>query len=488
MYLRKKPRYSRRKILFYNWAPFDESINVGGGVSTYLRNLVSEYNALKDWEIFFLSSGWFYSVNSRCFIREMSEGSNENYHFFAVINSPVRAPGILAEDLPAFLEDKKLFHVLLNFIQEQGGFDVIHFHNFEGLTAAVYKLKDYFPETRFIYTLHNYFPFCPQVNLWRNDCGNCFGSEEKAACDECFEFLYGQKRLYKRRVVYYASCMDPGIIKILKKCADFVRISSFRKKDTIRLPLKTGTREAGRLMEQITAFRETNIHGLKYGMDSVLTVSRRTRDIAIAYGLPPEKTILSYIGSPVASIQMGESNADPCDEVFHLIYIGYARNDKGFFFLLDALDSIQAPWTKNIRVTLAARYEGTPPHIPDTLYQRYARITLLNGYRPQDLNVLLQGVHLGVVPVLWEDNLPQVSLELAAHGVPVLASDLGGASELSRSELFRFRGGDKEDFCRKLYHLFINRNLLKQYWTGYKGIPTMRKHMEELERIYSGVK
>ena len=61
-----------------------------------------------------------------------------------------------------------------------------------------------------------------------------------------------------------------------------------------------------------------------------------------------------------------------------------------------------------------------------------------------------------MAPVVWEDNLPQIVIETVAYGVPVPASDFGGASELCSSDAFKFKGGDEERFFEKIDYLRIN--------------------------------
>jgi len=99
--------------------------------------------------------------------------------------------------------------------------------------------------------------------------------------------------------------------------------------------------------------------------------------------------------------------------------------------------------------------------------------------------ILLRNKNLGIIPVLWEDNLPQVAIEMTAYGVPVLASDLGGASELCNSNLFIFRGGDVKDCIDKITYFSDNPDKLDEYWKHYKKLTTMKQHMTEIMEYWS---
>jgi hypothetical protein len=68
-----------------------------------------------------------------------------------------------------------------------------------------------------------------------------------------------------------------------------------------------------------------------------------------------------------------------------------------------------------------------------------------------------------------------------------LASDLGGASELSDNELFKFRGGDLEAFNQKLKFLVNNKEMLPKYFVSKYKLLSIDEHVEMLEQIYGGL-
>jgi hypothetical protein len=46
---------------------------------------------------------------------------------------------------------------------------------------------------------------------------------------------------------------------------------------------------------------------------------------------------------------------------------------------------------------------------------RFRAITLHDGYTHAGLDRVLEGVQLGIVPPIWEDNLPQVAIEMVSR-------------------------------------------------------------------------
>jgi glycosyltransferase involved in cell wall biosynthesis len=119
---------------------------------------------------------------------------------------------------------------------------------------------------------------------------------------------------------------------------------------------------------------------------------------------------------------------------------------------------------------------------------KYRNIRIIDGYTHKTLDAVLEGVNLGVVPVLWEDNLPQVAIEMAARGITLLTSDRGGAQEIGNNPEFVFKAGSKRDFCVKLQRLISGEVSLGAFWSGPTTIRSMAEHTAELMCYYEGTR
>ncbi|AEV84126.1 Glycogen synthase [Actinoplanes sp. SE50] len=120
--------------------------------------------------------------------------------------------------------------------------------------------------------------------------------------------------------------------------------------------------------------------------------------------------------------------------------IGQLKNKKGVRLLLDAL----APGRHDFHLILAGDLEPGMPldgH-PHTILPFQDRYQLLTVYASCDVIAL---------PSFY-DGLPNVALEAAALGIPLLASDAGGLADLVDETIgFRFRAGDPHG-CRSALH------------------------------------
>ena len=467
------------KILYYNWIQFDNKENIGGGVNVYQRNLIDYLTKNTDNEIYFLSSGWKYNpLNKRPYIEQTENIYGNKCKSFEIINSSVMAPAFAIYMYPQmFIEDVSSVEVFDRFIQEQGGFDVIHFNNIEGISINVLKLKEKYPNTKFIVSIHNYQPICPLVQYFQNhNTVICNDYKDGKECLKCSYCLPDKKEYYRRCKKFYNDILK-GKNKILRLFFKLLcKFYKFRSKYFIGSKKSMDSK-------YYALYRKHNVEMLNKYADSILAVSDRVREIMIDYGCNKEKVLTSYIGTKFAENELKHSVANE-NKPFTIAYLGYERIDKGFFFFIDALSKLDRNIAKNINVLLAVsnihskNYEGKLDNFNDVI--------VFNGYTHSALPYILKNVNLGVVPVLWEDNLPQVAIEMVALGVPILCSSFGGASELCKSDLFKFKGADEKDFLEKLTNLAQHPELLQEYWNNHSDLTTMEKHVEELERMYKG--
>lgn len=474
-----------KRILIYNWIPFDETEGKGGGVTVYTNNLISYLIKQKEWDIYFLSSGGVYDINcSHTYIESTNNVFGGLCKSFQVVNSPVLASAKL--NFPyawTCYQDRSMKAVIGKFFRDVGGFEVVHFQNLEGLSLSVLELKAEFPETKFIYSLHNYYLFCPQVMLWKEDSELCEERECGLCCVACMP-----KDVHRRKVIFNQWLTFQR--KKGKCTATLWRIfqglveRGFSVYDKCKAGKVTQTQQK-QLAETFQMFQKKNIEYVNKYVDDVLAVSKRVKELAVHYGIREKKVKVCYIGTEVADQQIGY-NMYPYDGgIFHICYLGYMRKIKGFFFLIDALEHLPDIMAAKLKLTLAVKItdEKVMKRVL-RLKERMHDIAIYDGYSHKELPRILEGVNLGIVPHLWEDNLPQVAIEMKAHGIPILVSHLGGAKELTLSDNFVFHAGNTEEFINKLRTFIEAPTLLDSYWDNAPGLTTMEMHVEDLMKYY----
>ena len=425
-----------------------------------------------DVDVYFLSSGWAYDISKEeCYIRKINNIFGNRCKSFEVVNSPIPAPQDMLFGNPEIaFENDMLKDVIREFIEKYGTFETIHFNNIEGLSLDVLDLKKEFSDTRFVFSLHNYVPICMTGFYFdrfahKNCIPNCTADE----CDKCID--RSKMRNYASEMIGRGRVNYSGELDKIKEY-EWSDYFSFDK-----LNIKKNA-------EKFIEFKNRATQALNENMDVILAVSKRVYDIAIENNILEKKLVLSYIGTRVAEFQVGKSNCK-CGKYFKIGYLGSNLDyeEKGYPFLLSTLESMDKKYAQKIDLVLTTTTCGKDNEIHERL-NNFHNVEIIHGYKHEDLNGILTGVNLGIIPVLWEDNLPQVAIEMVAFGVPILSSDAGGASELTKSKAFKFKSGNKKDLLDKLYALVDQKVNLSEFWDNHDGLCTNQEHYEQIEKIY----
>ncbi len=477
------------KILYYNWVTFKDPFQKGGGVSHYLKNVLKPM-ALEH-EVVFLSSGNVYDVFNPQ-VRYELRSDNGCCKTFELINSTCPAPAHVSFGSPSQINSAAVSDVFFQFLEEIGGVDIIHFNNIEGIPVSLLGLKKRFPSIKIVVTLHNYYPFCPQVNLYYQEKSRCTDFLNGKACVQCItpvtdSFIsriatYTQYQMEKNS---FLTLSDATSVcwKLLKKIRSVLPYSQ-KKENTFQKDPTLCSQ-----WEHFQYRRKAMVSSLNEHCDMILAVSERVKQIAVDFGVTPDIVRTCYVGTTFAD-QFGKRVPKTLRRNsrrrLKLVYLGYMRKDKGFYFLLDALKSLESDLASRLEIVVAARNtDNAAVRSLRELRSKYASIKYIDGYSHTALPHIIRDADVGIVPVLWEDNLPQVAIEMHCHNLPILTSDLGGAQELHRNKMFTFKHGDIEDFHQKIRALTSNEVSLETYWKNSLRPLSNKEHCRELCQIYS---
>lgn len=461
-----------RKILYYNWCPINEK--QGGGIVVYQNNVLNELaQNFPDAEPYFLSAGFYYDDKHNMYLREEHlEGRKNIYSFVnSPIYSPIQSP---IDNIEQMLNNTEVLVAFRKFLQEKGPFVAIHFETLEGLPLSVGNLKKEFPNTKFLISAHNYTLVCPNVQLWTDTQENCMLRNTRA-CEKCL-MKYSHPSTQKLKSYRIFEEKNQHRLYFLSRAYTVIRRRSTGD---------VGLAEEEHMSEVLNQYRKACIDTVNEYFDTVLAVSRRVRDIVISFGIRPDKVKVSYIGTKFADIAKYKLNKPSSDSSFGIVYMGYMRVEKGFYFFLQALENMDPTTAKNIDVTFASKVQDfSALRRMNKLKKKFNSITIYNGYTHDDIADIVHSNTIGVVPVMWEDNLPQVAIEMIANGLPVLTSSFGGASELNSNPAFVYEGGNSKDFVYKIINIYEHRNLLDEYWNTSMKLRSMKDHVTELMNYY----
>jgi glycosyltransferase involved in cell wall biosynthesis len=309
--------------------------------------------------------------------------------------------------------------------------------------------------------------------------------------------------LSKKRIIHLGTSLGLDEQSLILRFSEKIyrkiwRITHSKRAKVDASPLKKPLDISGTDLPQLANLyhqrRKEIVSLINQYVDVAISVSERTKSIHKYYGVATEKLYTQYIGSKATEFPVPENNpaSYSIGQPFKLIYMGPARKDKGFYYLLAQLRCLSQEELQSLDLVIASRVDDYIELMMAikqrgnilSLAQSLHRLRYYPGYTYENIPNILNGIHLGVVPPLWEDNLPQVVYELLACRVPVLCSNRGGAQEFVRHPAFIFDPDIEGDFQHKLRTIRQNPSLLKEFWKEANQVKSIKQDFKELLEIY----
>lgn len=168
-------------------------------------------------------------------------------------------------------------------------------------------------------------------------------------------------------------------------------------------------------------------------------------------------------------------------------FIGSLLPHKGLHVFLEAMRQLPS------ESCLAVRIYGSSPdgeswyaNTLHTLAQHDKRITFCGTFENEKLPAVLDEIDALVIPSLWHENMPLVSLSAQAAGCPLIASNIGGLSDIVKhgENGLLFTPGAVSELAQLLSHLLSDRDLLTKLSSAALSPLWIDQHVDELELEY----
>jgi len=264
--------------------------------------------------------------------------------------------------------------------------DVVHIHNFFPLISPAVYFAAHAEGASVIQTLHNYRLLCPNGLLFRSE----------QVCESCLT------RLVKWPSVHYAcyrgSAFASGAVALM---------------DAVHLGLRTWHRRT----------------------DALIALSEFSKRKFIEGGLPEHLLFVKPNFVDLADPECGVATPYKREGA---LYVGRLSGEKGVRFLVKAWDNVRAP----------LRVIGTGPLASELRARAVAHVSFLQQVPAEDVYKEMRTALFLVFPSLCYENMSLVLVEAFAMGLPVIASNIGGISEIvenGRSGIL-FAPGNRRDF------------------------------------------
>jgi glycosyltransferase involved in cell wall biosynthesis len=349
--------------------------------------------------------------------------------------------------------------------------DIVHFHHVTCLsTTCVCEAKA--RGVPVVYTLHDFWLFCPRGQLLRRDLSVC-STHTDADCVRCMAY---QLRLSGGRVAVRALGARAPWLKRLKLATTlYYRLAS--------RPFRSDTA----VVERIRA-RTAHILEVCSLVDQFIAPSRFLRDRYIEFGIPAEKLVSHDYGFDLTGWKRA-TNRKP-EGPLRVIYLGTWIPPKGLHVLVEAFRELDSKRAVLDVYGYAAPYDGVD-------YEGHVRrlavgapnIRFVGAYTPDALPNILANADVLVVPSIWYENSPLTIHEAFLAGVPVVTADHGGMAELVKDQVggLTFEAGNPLSLRRVLRRLIENSALLQELRENIPSVKSIERNADELDATYHAV-
>jgi len=469
-----------KRILIYNWAPFDDFMGRGGGISVYLKNIIPLYieSGVK---VFFVSSGCHYSLKKRNTFFEETKNiySHLDVKSYQIVNSPIKAPARQSfSDINNCIDNKEIATVFADLVSLIGDVDECHFHTIEGLSTKVLPVLSKRSNARLITWFHNYHWVCGQRDLLKNDSVKCYDYSDGQDCVGCINETVGVKnRVLIQRLftwVELKECIDSKYIANLKIAVErairviqwIVRFSLY----PFNMLLKNIDPKKLDKLSNIDAktyrlWREINLNRLTNSSDVYVAVSDLVAEKIKTYGLKSNRIVISPLGMDVYNadyLRLGRSKVRPQHKYLRVAYVGYGTKAKGFDLFCQSLLSLASEYDGTIEIHIVAKLHFSQTKILNSLKKRY-KVILTMGYERDNLPRITSNFDVAIVPSIWWETFNQVAYEMIMNGVPVIVSDSVGIATYLNQE-FVFKSEDSQSLQGLICKIVDGDITLKDYW------------------------
>jgi glycosyltransferase involved in cell wall biosynthesis len=313
-------------------------------------------------------------------------------------------------------------------------------------------------------TLHEYWFLCPINSLLQTSGRVCDKPVPATQCKWCLLTKKRRYRLLDKKTngwlgdTYVRACNIPVFRDLASRDADIRDISDRRE-------------YLSRIFQLV---------------DLVISPSKFLIDKMEAYGFTHPNMIQLPYGLENIPNYINERADHP--EQLRIGYRGRISPEKGIDILIDAFKMTSG---EKLSLHIFGELNKKDPYGEKLLKLAKGdpRIHFMGRYNNADLPEILEKIDISVVPSRWYENQPYTILESFAHGIPVIATDLGGMNEMvdHNSNGLLFELNNAVDLAAQLQRLLDEPDLLSCLRRGIRPVPRVEEETRKIEENYHPV-
>jgi glycosyltransferase involved in cell wall biosynthesis len=352
--------------------------------------------------------------------------------------------------------------------------DVIHIQHLNYLSVGLIE-KIAQANIPIALTLHDYWWMCPRCHLFKKDyrpCDKAVLGRFDRECLACVNEMLMIKKSFKRVYNCLRGILPAFMLQSFKKA--YFSLAGFTYKDDSLIgKLRWRTGDIKRLMSAIDIF---------------IAPTEFIRKKYIEFGIPAEKIKLSSYGF---NINLFKGLHKKEDDKVRFGFIGTILPAKGAHVLIKSFNAIK---NKNARLMI---YGNLRSFIGFEYYLPYLKkiaknknIIFMDGFDNREIASIFQKIDVLVVPSLWPENSPLVIQEAFLAKTPVIASRIGGITELVRDGVngLLCDPGDAGGLQEKIEKIIDNPGLIQKFRENIPPVKNIEDNAREMEDLYQKIR
>jgi glycosyltransferase involved in cell wall biosynthesis len=346
--------------------------------------------------------------------------------------------------------------------------DVIHFTHGAHLTSAVIEAACEVDIITML-TLTDFWFICPRIQLTREDGALCPGPERTADC---------------------LACCSPDFVALYQKYAGLFQPLNERPPSGAFFKKAVVAYDRNPLCAALVAAlnRKAFLQEILDRVGTIIAPSRFLLNMYRRHGVREEKLKHVPFGLDVAHLQ--ENEKTPSSRM-RIGFVGTLAPHKGCHVLVEAFTLLKSD---RLELSLYGSTEEFPDYAAKVkaLASGDKRIHFKGTFPPENIGNVFSDIDVLVVPSIWYENTPLIVYAAFAAKTPIIASDMGGLSEVIEpgGNGMLFQKEDVEGLRECLEKILLEPNLLKKLKAGIRPVKKMEAHAEEIlgeyEKLLSG--
>ena len=357
------------------------------------------------------------------------------------------------------------FEIGLRRLMNEFAPDVVHFHHLQRLSVTAIDVCRERGTPAFL-TATDYWCVCPTLNLLLNDGRICDGPTRDAA--NCLKHMAAVRPTasWATRALSY---MPTGVVGVGMAWLKSAQASFAGQVGYAQALAQRGEAIANRLLMLDRIFVPAKF------MQTVMENNRLRggRFRVLPYGLRTQgynRRIRRVAGG-----------------VLVLGFIGSWLPHKGLHVLLDAMKRLPGTSRVKLKVYGSAPEKGTPYALDlQMMASGDSRIEFCGTFENRHIADVLDGIDALVIPSLWHENMPLVSLSAQAAGCPIVASDVGGIGDVVQDGKngLLFARGSSPELAELILRLLADDELLARLSSQAIAPADIETYVDDLETEY----